>query len=179
MGNKVSTLRGDDAEVKKFNMFTASDVREWSIYFKTKYPERIMVVDDFVFVFKYFFNEDVDDNDIKLFCNQLFNTINISESGVIDFNEIMIGFSIIAKGSFLEKVKWLFRFYDINKDGVISKDEFIKTFNIIQKITGEVENDEEIKNIFGVKEMLNFSEFEQLCKNSSNFKKISTFYSNI
>ena len=34
--------------------------------------------------------------------------------------------SSLSKGSEEEKILWSFRFYDINKDGIISRDEMIK-----------------------------------------------------
>jgi len=34
--------------------------------------------------------------------------------------------SVISKGSTHEKLSWAFMFYDVNEDGVISKDEMQK-----------------------------------------------------
>ena len=34
--------------------------------------------------------------------------------------------SFLARGSTLDKILWSFQFYDINRDGVISRDEMMK-----------------------------------------------------
>ena len=46
--------------------------------------------------------------------------------GGITFGDFMDFLSSLSKGSEEEKIMWSFRFYDINKDGIISRDEMIK-----------------------------------------------------
>ena len=38
--------------------------------------------------------------------------------------------SIISKGTTQDKLLWAFSFYDVNRDGVISKDEMLKVGNL-------------------------------------------------
>ena len=37
--------------------------------------------------------------------------------------------STLSKGTLQEKIYWSFRFYDVNKDGIISRDEMMKVMD--------------------------------------------------
>ena len=73
--------------------------------------------------------------------NYIFSTLDHRKSGVINFEVIdnvtqscqfiywllkdfAIGLSILLKGSDEDKLKWIFHLYDVNKDGVLTIDEF-------------------------------------------------------
>lgn len=75
----------------------------------------------------------------------------------------------------MKKTRWLFRFYDSDRDGFISRDEFTVTFNAIQRIAkGEADYDTE--EIFKGRSRLGFSDFEEICRNNSEtLKKMSLF----
>ena len=47
-------------------------------------------------------------------------------TGGITFGDFMNFLSTLSKGTLQEKIYWSFRFYDVNKDGIISRDEMIK-----------------------------------------------------
>ena len=47
-------------------------------------------------------------------------------TGGITFGDFMDFLSTLSKGTLQEKIYWSFRFYDVNKDGIISRDEMIK-----------------------------------------------------
>lgn len=114
MGSQESKPRVNDLEVRKFSHFPASDVKEWSTYFTANYPDGCMTQADLEEIFLAFFPF----GEVKKFCASLFQTINIGQTGKIDFNELLIAFSILAKGSSFEKRRWIFRFYDRDRDGL-------------------------------------------------------------
>ena len=58
--------------------------------------------------------------------NILLYIVDRDNSGGITFGDFMDFLSSLSKGSEEEKILWSFRFYDINKDGIISRDEMIK-----------------------------------------------------
>ncbi|KAL6121790.1 hypothetical protein NUSPORA_01240 [Nucleospora cyclopteri] len=185
MGNRVSHLTNEDKELRKFNHFPSNDVREWAIHFRSRYPSNGMKARDIEEIFYSYFPEQKKDNQhIKKFSKQLFNTLNIGESGCVDFNEVLIAFSILAKGSPFEKVRWIFRFYDTDKDGVVSKEELEESLSNIYKIAYPNDTNSIIKDIIEKifrkaepgSEYLTFSDFEKLCyENDEDFKKISNF----
>ena len=45
--------------------------------------------------------------------------------------------SVISKGTPQDKLMWAFTFYDLDKDGVISKDEMLKVTDAIHELMGE------------------------------------------
>ena len=47
-------------------------------------------------------------------------------TGGITFGDFMEFLSVISKGTTEDKLLWAFTFYDVNHDGVISKEEMIK-----------------------------------------------------
>ena len=57
--------------------------------------------------------------------------VDRDNSGGITFGDFMDFLSSLSKGSEEEKILWSFRFYDINKDGIISRDEMIKVCDSI------------------------------------------------
>ena len=42
--------------------------------------------------------------------------------------------SVLTKGSKQEKILWSFQFYDVNRDGIISRDEMIKVGFLYNKM---------------------------------------------
>ena len=63
--------------------------------------------------------------------NILIYFVDRDNSGGITFGDFMDFLSSLSKGSEEEKILWSFRFYDINKDGIISRDEMIKVCHSI------------------------------------------------
>lgn len=59
------------------------------------------------------------------FCNQVFRTFDTDNNGYVSFNEFLLAINISSSGSPEEKLKWVFKLYDINGDGVINRCEMI------------------------------------------------------
>ena len=58
------------------------------------------------------------------------NSNSRDNTGGITFGDFMEFLSVLSKGSTQDKIFWSFRFYDVNKDGIISRDELTKVANI-------------------------------------------------
>lgn len=64
-------------------------------------------------------------------------------TGGITFGDFMNFLSTLSKGTLQEKIYWSFRFYDVNKDGIISRDEMIKVMDTWKMLTSaEVQLDD-------------------------------------
>ena len=50
-------------------------------------------------------------------------------TGGITFGDFMEFLSVITKGTTEDKLQWAFTFYDVNHDGVISREELIKVID--------------------------------------------------
>ncbi|KRH91950.1 Ca2+ sensor (EF-Hand superfamily) [Pseudoloma neurophilia] len=120
MGSRLSTpaLNASANTRRKFSHFNEKDLKKWESQFNQLFPTGYMTEKDMItFMSRLFpFGQ-------MYFASLLYKTINISNTGQIDFSELLIAYSILKKGSVHEKLRWIFRLYDTDSDGVISKDE--------------------------------------------------------
>ena len=56
------------------------------------------------------------------------------KTGGITFGDFMEFLSVISKGTIKDKLMWTFTFYDVDHDGVISRDEMLKVTNMINSL---------------------------------------------
>ena len=59
----------------------------------------------------------------------MFRSIDQDNTGTVTFGDFMDFLSMLTKGSVEEKILWSFHFYDVNKDGFISKEEMVRVGN--------------------------------------------------
>lgn len=182
MGNTTSKVISDETEIKKFSHFPAADVKEWLNFFNSNYSSGSMSVYDLESLFRMLFPL----GQVEGFSCRLFRTINIGQTGLIDFSEFLIAFSILVKGSSFEKLRWIFRFYDQDKDGVVSKDELSESIEDLMKmIKGTISSDIDItkcvEDIFALVEntsgFLTFNDFEKLSESKRSPLRLFPFAS--
>ena len=63
--------------------------------------------------------------DSSQYSHLVFNTIDTNKDGEIDFKEFMASLSVSAKASMDERLAWVFRLYDLDEDGFISRAEML------------------------------------------------------
>lgn len=179
MGNQSSQPLSYDLDDSKFGHFFPSEIKEWFSSFKSIFPNGKISQKEF----NVFFSSLFPFGNVEPFCSRLFQNINIGRSEEISFNELLISFTILLKGSTFEKIRWLFRFYDEDKDGFVSKEELKEGFKLINGlVSGSILTEinvstfvddlfEKLDNKSG---FLTLQDFETLAiVNSENFKKIS------
>lgn len=52
----------------------------------------------------------------------------------------MIGLSVLSRGTLNDKLKWTFNLYDVNADGVITKDDLSRIIISIYDLMGKCAN---------------------------------------
>ncbi|ADM11366.1 recoverin-like calcium-binding protein [Encephalitozoon intestinalis ATCC 50506] len=182
MGSGASTIPGDTEEdARQFSHFPSKDIQEWSSSFRSEYPGGLMTPKDLEEIFRSFFPFGSPTN----FSRRLFETINIGQTTAIDFHELLIAYSILIKGSDHEKLRWIFRFYDKDNDGLVSKEEMVEVVQYLADMTShtlDVSIDSEgiVEEIFtsvgGSKSFLTFEDFKALStKNEKLFKMLTPF----
>lgn len=184
MGSGPSTIPGNvEEDARQFSHFPPKDIQEWSSSFKSEFPGGYMTPDDLEAIFRDFFPFGSPTN----FSKRLFETINISQSAVIDFHELLIAYSILIKGSDHEKLRWIFRFYDKDNDGVVSKKEMAEVIQYLAdmashtldiSIDSEGIADEIFASVGTAKSFLTFEDFKTLSiRNEKLFKMLVPFSS--
>ncbi|EQB61880.1 neuronal calcium sensor 1 [Vairimorpha apis BRL 01] len=165
MGNKTSNIRSNNTDItNQFSYFPSKDVQDWAISFKKQFPCGYITLTNLEQVFKRLFPF----GSCKKFVKRLFYTINISQSNQIEFHELLIAFSILKAGSSFEKLRWIFRFYDEDSDGVVSKAEMIE---IAQSLVDMVSNTLDL-NIDAEKAI---NDLFEVCENKSGFFTFEDF----
>uniref|UniRef100_A0A8D9AKQ4 Kv channel-interacting protein 1 n=1 Tax=Cacopsylla melanoneura TaxID=428564 RepID=A0A8D9AKQ4_9HEMI len=65
------------------------------------------------------------------FPHYVFNSLDHNKLGYLNFEDFVKGLSVLCRGSMDEKLRWIFTLYDINGDGVLSRDDL---FNIVSSV---------------------------------------------
>lgn len=182
MGNHPSQPSIRDPNFGKFTHFLPLEIKEWSNTFRSMFPAGHMTKDDFVG----FFSQIFPFGKVGKFSERLFHNIDICQTGKIELNELLIAFTILFKGSTFERVRWIFRFYDNDKDGAIGKDELcegIEAINemvqssVVRGVEARMLVNEVFETVQNSSGFLTFNDFEILAtKNPENFRKLSFFY---
>ncbi|EPR79205.1 Calcium-binding protein, partial [Spraguea lophii 42_110] len=176
MGNKISTIPPQENINDKFSHFTPQELEEWNKSFNTKFPNGYITSVDLEKILHSLFPFG---NPSK-FSSILFRTINISGNKTIDYNELLIAFSILNKGSHFERLRWVYRFYDIDNDGIVSKKEMLTVVQSIFDMTSHTFNmkidviefiDRIFKELENQSGFLTFEDFKRLSVEQPEFFK--------
>ncbi|CAK9303814.1 unnamed protein product [Gordionus sp. m RMFG-2023] len=111
--------------------------------FKQQCPNGSLNFDTFKDIYGQFFPEG---NPIQ-YAHYIFNTFDKNHSGCVAFEDFVKELSLICKGTMEEKLNWAFNLYDINGDGVISKEEMTKIVFSIYELLYNVIDAQEPKEI--------------------------------
>ena len=113
-------------EMAQETKFTREEVKFLYRAFKQECPNGIIDEDTFKEVYAKIFPL----GDATKYAHLVFTAIDREKTGGITFGDFMDFLSIISKGSPKEKILWSFHFYDVNRDGQISKEEMVKVIPV-------------------------------------------------
>ncbi|CAN0349712.1 unnamed protein product, partial [Hapterophycus canaliculatus] len=65
--------------------------------------------------------------------DRLFHALDSNKSGRISFDDFVVGLAVCCRGSLEEKMHFLFGVYDMNEDGLISRDELLLMLNQVPR----------------------------------------------
>lgn len=119
-------------EMAQETKFTREEVKFLYRAFKQECPNGIIDEDTFKEVYAKIFPL----GDATKYAHLVFTAIDREKTGGITFGDFMDFLSIISKGSPKEKILWSFHFYDVNRDGQISKEEMVKVTESIYDLMG-------------------------------------------
>merc|ERR1719510_2465891 len=146
--------------------FTKDEVRYLYRAFKQECPNGIVDEETFKDVYEKIFPL----GDASHYAHLVFSAIDRDKTGGITFVDFMEFLSVISKGTVRDKLLWTFTFYDVDRDGVISKDEMLKVMDSIHELmggTGQVGGNEARQHVNMV--------FETMDLNQDGFISIDEF----
>lgn len=118
--------------ILKFSHFTVQSIKSWDTEFHTLYPSEFVSATDVEKIFTELFPFGT----ATLFSKLLFKTIDICDTQRISINELLITFSILTKGSGYERLRFVFRFFDSDNDGFVSKAEMKRAVQSVYDMCG-------------------------------------------
>ena len=125
-------------------------IKEWYKGFKQDCPNGRLTPSQFVDMYKLSFPT----GNAEQFCDNVFRTFDTDKKGFIDFKDFLLAIDVTAAGTPEEKLKWAFRMYDVDGDGVINQEEMTTVVQEIYDMLGpgvtkQIDTAEErAKNIF-------------------------------
>lgn len=86
--------------------------------------------------------DDADAQDrLRLLVERIFSLFDADKNGVVDFNELASGLSILCGGTETDKARAAFNLYDVNQDGYISLGEMrlylVSVFKVLYEVNPE------------------------------------------
>ena len=136
MGNVESNeyLTEDDLNFcKKNTRYTEEEIKSWYSSFKKDCPSGVLTKEKFVDVYKLFFPR----GDAENFCNHVFRTFDTDKNGEISFVEFLLAINVTLSGTPLEKLKYAFKLYDVDGNGIIDQGEMNRIVLSIYELMGE------------------------------------------
>lgn len=175
MGNiKSNVHQTSKATLLKFSHFSPQSVKLWDAEFHSLFPAGFVTHQEVDKIFKDLFPFGSSSH----FTKMLFRTIDICDTQKIGYNEFIITFSILTKGSKYEKLRWIFRFFDDDSDGFIGKAEMLRAVQSIYDMCGymfdlEVNVRDVVESLFmNIENESGFIAFEDFKKLAENNPKI-------
>lgn len=162
--------------------FTKDEVRHLYRAFKQECPNGIVDEETFKEVYEKIFPL----GDASHYAHLVFSAIDREGTGGITFGDFMEFLSVISKGTTRDKLLWAFTFYDVDHDGVISREEMVKVMESIHDLmggtgtgTGSNEARKHVNRVFETMDLnqdgyISVDEFVQYCTSQQEVRDSMT-----
>ncbi|KAI8833555.1 neuronal calcium sensor Ncs1-like protein [Chytridium lagenaria] len=186
MGKASSKLSSEQVEeLQRITYFDKKELQQWYKGFLKDCPSGVLDKTEFQKIYKQFFPF----GDPSTFSEYVFNVFDANKNGTIDFTEFICALSVTSRGKMDEKLVWAFQLYDIDNDGLISREEMQKIVEAIYKMVGamvklppdEDTPEKRVNKIFGMMDMdddgmLNMDEFREGSKKDPSIVTALSLY---
>ncbi|XP_050682209.1 Kv channel-interacting protein 4-like [Leptidea sinapis] len=112
--------------------FTPHEIKLMYRGFKQECPTGLVDEEAFKHIFCQFFPL----GDATQYAHYVFNTVKHKQSGKLNFEEFLGVLSAVGRGSAQEKLAWVFRLYDVDGDGRISRAEMLSVVRAVYELVG-------------------------------------------
>jgi len=103
----------------KTTQFSKQEIRTMYRGFKQECPGGAVNESTFREIYEKFFPY----GNATCYAHHVFKAFDVNSTGAISFRDMLVSLSTLLHGTQYEKLKWTFRVYDLNGDGVITKEE--------------------------------------------------------
>lgn len=117
----------------KLTKFNKRELKLMYRGFKQLCPAGVVKEDKFKLIYAQFFPRGAETNGYARF---VFNSFDVQRKQEITFTDFVIGLSVLTRGSIDDQLRWIFTLYDINADGVITRDELAKIVASVHDLMG-------------------------------------------
>ncbi|XP_033610519.1 Kv channel-interacting protein 2 isoform X2 [Cryptotermes secundus] len=119
-------------KLAKTTKFSRKEIQLIYRGFKQECPTGMVDEESFKNIFSQFFPQ----GDASQYAHYVFNTIKHNQTGKISFEDFLGILSKVSRGSVQEKLQWIFGLYDLNGDGLITKNEMLDVVTSIYEMLG-------------------------------------------
>ncbi|OAF67900.1 Calcium-binding protein M [Intoshia linei] len=155
--SKQKLSKDDIRLLQNQTTFTKFQIKEWYKGFMRDCPDGNLSREKFINVYSSFFPE----GNAQHFCDHVFRTFDVDNSGHIDFKEFLMAINITSSDDPRKKLEWAFLMYDIDGNGEISREEMSEIINSIYNMIGS-------KKITQTAEERTAEIFEKMDSNNDN-----------
>ncbi|XP_015609076.1 Kv channel-interacting protein 1 isoform X2 [Cephus cinctus] len=122
------------ASLCRATRFTEAELKRIYRGFKAECPTGVVREETFKCIYSQFFPQGANTSQ---YAHYVFNTLDQDHSGLLSFEDFVMGLSILSRGSMDEKLRWTFSLYDINGDGCITRDEMTDIVTAVYELMGK------------------------------------------
>ncbi|CAF3739814.1 unnamed protein product [Rotaria magnacalcarata] len=90
--------------------------------------------------FKNIFGQFFPFGDTSKYAHLIFSTFELRSSGIVTFEDFLIGLSTLCRGTIEDRLKWVFKLYDTKKTGRLTRDDFHVIVCAVYSLLGNVTN---------------------------------------
>jgi len=132
MGNQKSSSLPPQLveELEGMTSFNYAEVNDLYRQFRNDCPDGKMKVDQF----KKLYRDTFPDGNPEKFAELVFGTFDKEHKGSLDFRQFVTTLSAQLKGTFDEKLEWLFSLYDTDHTGYISRTNLLEMITAIYEL---------------------------------------------
>lgn len=113
--------------------FTRKELQAMYRGFKQDCPQGVVKEELFKEIYAHFFPRG---SETDAYASYVYNSIERSGPSVT-FTDLVLMMSTLARGSPEEKLRWAFRLYDVDRDGVLSREEIYRVVLSIYDLLGK------------------------------------------
>jgi len=132
MGNQKSTSLPPQLalELEVMTSLSYSEINDLYRQFKNDCPDLKMTVEQF----QTLYSDTFPNGNAEKFAELVFKAFDTEDQDYIDFRQFLFTLSAQLKGSFDEKLEWLFNLYDTDHNGYISREDLLRMITAIHDL---------------------------------------------